>query len=182
HTQRMIEGRAEDLRWDWIVLHVCAGLVGRAVDAPADAGARQHRGEEGRPVASPGYSVIGFDLGGPPEFADHDYQCALQQPALVEVFKQSGERFIESRQRPTQPVGSGAEDIPLAHPATVHVPGKARGPALGTLAGSKTAPAIDTHKAYPGLHQPSGHEQVLPQGMATITVAHLAGLLLQVKG
>src|SRR5262245_54961476 len=58
HTQRMIEGRAEDLRWDWIVLHVCAGLVGRAVDAPADAGARQHRGEAGRPVASPGYSVI----------------------------------------------------------------------------------------------------------------------------
>ena len=100
----------------------------------------------------------------------------------MKVFQQGGQRFIESRQRPAQPVGSAAEDIPLAHPATVHVPGKTRGPALGTLARSKTAPAIDTHKTHPGLHQPARHEQVLPQGMAAVTVAHLRGLLLQVKG
>src|SRR5215470_18576197 len=74
HTQRMIEGRAEDLRWDRTVLHVSADLVGRAIYAPADAGACQHCGEAGRPVAPAGYAIIGFDLGGPPEFANHNHQ------------------------------------------------------------------------------------------------------------
>src|SRR5213080_3818024 len=88
HTQRMIEGRAEDLRWDRTVLHVSADLVGRAIEAPADAGACQHGGEAGRPVAPAGYAVIGFDLGGPPELADHDHQGVLQQTAVVKIFQQ----------------------------------------------------------------------------------------------
>src|SRR5215472_2582633 len=74
HTQCMIEGGAEDLRWDRMVFHVSTDLDGRAIDAPADAGACQHCGEAGRPVAPAGYAVIGFDLGGPPEFANHNHQ------------------------------------------------------------------------------------------------------------
>src|SRR5437762_783498 len=74
HPQRTIDGRAEDLRWDRTVLHVSADLVGRAIYAPADTGACQHCGEAGRPVATAGYAVVGFDLGGPPEFANHDHQ------------------------------------------------------------------------------------------------------------
>src|SRR5438270_12605361 len=66
HTQCLIDGGAEDLRWDRTVLHVSADLVGRAIDAPADAGACQHCGEAGRPVAPAGYAVIGFDLVWPP--------------------------------------------------------------------------------------------------------------------
>src|SRR5215831_21168101 len=69
HTQRMIEGSAEDLRWDRTVLHVSADLVGCAIDTPADAGTGQHCGEAGRPVAPAGDVVVGFDLGGPPELA-----------------------------------------------------------------------------------------------------------------
>src|SRR5215831_4791193 len=88
HTQRMIEGSAEDLRWDRTVLHVSADPVGRAIYAPADAGACQHCGEAGRPVAPAGYAVSGFDLGGPPEFANHNHQRALQQTALVQIFQQ----------------------------------------------------------------------------------------------
>src|SRR5262249_51948739 len=34
HTQRMIEGSAEDLRWDRMVFHVSADFVGRAIYTP----------------------------------------------------------------------------------------------------------------------------------------------------
>src|SRR5262249_4589504 len=66
HPKRVIDRGAEDLRWDRMVLHVSADLVGRAINTAADAGACQHGGEAGRPVAAAGDAVIGFDLGGPP--------------------------------------------------------------------------------------------------------------------
>src|SRR5262249_42766383 len=49
HPKRMIQGGTEVLRPDRMVLHVGADLVGRAIDAAADAGACEQCGKACRP-------------------------------------------------------------------------------------------------------------------------------------
>ena len=61
----------------------------------------------------------------------------------------------------------------------VHVPAAARW-ALGIVRGL-AGPAVDGDEPHPRLDHPAGKKQVLPEWMAAVTVAHLVGLLVQVK-
>src|SRR5205823_8728528 len=62
----------------------------------------------------------------------------------------------------------------------LHVPARAGRPAA-RLSRSGTGPAVDGHEADARLNKPPGQQQVLPQGVTAVAVAHTRVFPLDVK-
>jgi hypothetical protein len=114
------------------------------------------------PVAPAGYVVIGFDLGVRPNSPTTTTSVFFSRPRSCKSSSRADKPLIESRHaQPSRRIP--CRRYSLAHPAAVHVPGKTRGPALGTLARA-TAPAIDTHKATPDSTSRRAMSRYYPRG------------------
>jgi len=72
-----------------MVLHVGADLVGRAIDAAADAGACEQCGKACRPMVTAVHAIRAGDFWCAAKFPDHDHQGGLQQAALVEILSRA---------------------------------------------------------------------------------------------
>ena len=115
------------------------------------------------------------DPRGPAELADQDHQCAFQQAARAEIFKQCGDCLVHARQSPTQAICTLAEDAAQPDTRAMHVPGLH---IAELLARRCAGPGGHTHQAYAGLDESARHEQILTERMPAVAVAQYCRFLL----
>lgn len=163
-----------------VALGRSASFVRLAIDGSATNTAASHDGGETLgPVLTAGRSLREDD-GRAAKLTHGDDHGVLQHAALLEVGEQRGKPLVQTRQAVVHAVGAIAEGVAHAHVAAVHVP-TGGGRSTTGLARRRAHPTIHGHEAHTGLHHPPREQEVLPQRMHAVALAHGARLAAQVE-